>query len=189
MRHLLCLTLLAGLAIPSTRADEQAAKTVEVKHRDLTLQIPEDWKTQPNSSNLRLATYHIPAVKDDKEPAELTIYNFGGGGGGVADNISRWVAQFASEGRESKVTQGMAGENEYYYADISGTYNKPVGPPILRKTAPAPGYRMHAVILVIKDKGVYYLKMAGPDATVAAQADVMRKAFGADAASEKPYEL
>ncbi len=57
----------------------------------------------------------------------------------------------------SKSVKGMAGENEYVLVDISGTYNKPDGPPILRKTKAVPAYRMMGVILVLKGKGVYYL--------------------------------
>ena len=187
-RLITSLTAAALIFTASVNAEDKV-KTVEVKHRDLTLNVPEAWKVVPNASSMRLGTYQIPAADGDADSGELTIYNFGGGGGSVDDNLKRWVGQFSSTERKSKVTQGTAGDNKYYYADISGTYNKPVGPPILRKTEPTAGYRMHAVILVLKDKGVYFLKLTGPDATIAGQGENLRKAFGGDADSEKEYKL
>ena len=190
MKNIVCsLLAIIVFANASANAEEKKVKTVEVKHRDLTLNIPDSWKSAPNASSMRLGTYQIPAADEDSDAGELTIYNFGGGGGSVADNLQRWIGQFSSSGRKSKITQGTAGENKYYYADISGTYNKPVGPPILRKTEAAPDYRMHAVILVIPEKGVYFLKLTGPDATVAAEGKNLRKAFGGNAENEKDYEL
>ena len=48
---------------------------------------------------------------------------------------------------------------------------------------------MLGVILELEDKGVYYLKLTGPDATIKAQADAFRKSFGGDAKSETDFEI
>lgn len=184
-----CLMILTGVLMVPSLSAEDAPKVTEVKLKDLTLKVPETWKSVPSASSMRLATYSVPAAEGDKEEGELSVFNFGGGGGDVASNLSRWIGQFGGEGRSSKVTKGKAGDNEYYLADISGTYNKPVGPPILRKTESAPGYRMLAAIVVLEEKGVYYLKLTGPDATIKAQADAFRASFGGDAKSETDYEL
>ncbi|MCA9083408.1 MAG: hypothetical protein KDA81_05100 [Planctomycetaceae bacterium] len=184
-----CLMILTGVLMVPSLSAEDAPKVTEVKLKDLTLKVPETWKSVPSASSMRLATYSVPAAEGDKEEGELSVFNFGGGGGDVASNLSRWIGQFGGEGRSSKVTKGKAGANEYYLADISGTYNKPVGPPILRKTESAPGYRMLAAIVVLEEKGVYYLKLTGPDATIKAQADAFRASFGGDAKSETDYEL
>lgn len=192
----LCLTLSACvLALTAVHADDAVkekspTKTSEVKLKDMTLQVPNTWKTAKGSS-MRLATYAIPKVEGDEDDAELSIFNFGGGGGGVGANITRWVGQFDGSGRTSKVTKGMAGENEYYFVDITGTFKKPKpgSPPFRQETIAAEGYRMLGVILVLKDKGVYYLKLAGPEKTIkAAEAD-FRASFGGDSKSEKEYEL
>ena len=175
------------LSLVSTAAF--ADDTTAVKIKSLTLNVPSTWKKAPNANSMRLATYAIQAAEGDKEPGELTVFSFGGGGGDVGPNLTRWIGQFASEGRMSKVVKGKAGENDYYVANISGTYNKPDGPPILRKTKPTPGYRMLGVILILKDKGVYYLKMTGPDKTIAAQEKALRAAFGGSAESEAVYDL
>jgi gluconolactonase len=186
----LLLLLVTGTVAPAEDVKNgQEQKTTEVKLKDLTLKMPATWKLKPSTSRMRLATYTIPAAKGDSAPGELTIFNFAGGGGDVGANISRWVDQFSGEGRSSKVTKGKAGDNDYYFANITGTYRKPVGPPILRKTESAPGYRMAGVILVLQGKGVYYLKLAGPDATIKSQAEAFRKSFGGSSDAEEAYEI
>jgi gluconolactonase len=172
--------------------DDEASKKVElveVKLKDLVLNLPKDWAASDTVNNMRLATYEIPVAKGDKEKGELSISTFGGDGGGVAANLQRWVGQFDAEGREVSITKGMAGENAYHVADISGTFQKSVGPPILRKSQPAPGYRMLGVIVQVKGKGVYFLKLTGPDATVKAQAEALRIAFGGKSEGEEDYEI
>ncbi len=179
---------LSGLAVQADEA-KKPAETVEVKLRDLVLNLPKDWAASDTVNNMRLATYDIPPVKGDKEKGELAISTFGGDGGGVAANLQRWIGQFEEDGREAAVKKGTVGENAYHIADISGTYKKSVGPPILGKSTPAKGYRMLGVIVQVKGKGVYFLKLTGPDATVNAQADALRAAFGAKTEGEDDYKL
>ena len=164
-------------------------ETVDVKISELDLKLPKSWKQSDATLPMRLATFEVPASEGDKENGEFVVYSFPGGGGGVDKNIDRWVGQFGAEGREAVVRQGKAGENEYFIANISGTYMKPDGPPILRKTKETPGYRMISVILDLKAKGVYFLKLTGPDATVAAQLDAVRASFSGKLEDEKEYEF
>ena len=168
-------------------AAEAPGKTTEIKHKNLTLNVPDAWNNTGKRNSMRLATYEIPAVAGDKEAGELAIFNFPGGGGPVGQNIRRWVGQFDSKGREHKITKGKAGEHDYYLVEVSGTYNKSVGPPIRRQTKPVEGSRMLAVILQL-EKGVYFLKMTGKDATVKAQATALRKSFGGNKDSEEKYK-
>lgn len=182
----LALSLTASALVS---ADEAKPKTQPARHGDLTLQVPEDWKVSPSASRMRLATYEIPAAEGDSEAGELSISSFPGGGGGVDPNLQRWIGQFDGAGREAKATQGTAGENQYYVVDVAGTYKKPDGPPILGRTKPVEGYRMLGVILLLKGKGVYFLKLTGPDKTVKAQSDSLRTAFGGSAEAEKEYEF
>lgn len=188
------LVALLGLGLTGLRAADEAeketkTKTETVKVKDLTLDVPTTWDQQPPSNNLRLAQFVIPAAKGDKEPAELVVSSFGGGGGGVEANVKRWIGQFQEDGRKSKVTLGESEQGKYVLVELAGTYNKPDGPPFLRKTIPQPGSRMIGVILQIPNEGVYFLKTTGYDKTVAAAVDDIRAAFGADAESEKELEL
>lgn len=172
---------------PDTKKNE--VKTVEVEIKGgLKLNVPETWKQSKPSSRLRLAQFAIPKVKGDDDDGELALFNFGAGGGAKA-NIDRWVTQFQAAEREVKVKEGMLDTGRYFFVEISGTYNKPIGPPIARQTKPAPGSRMLGVILGIEDKGIYFFKMTGPDKTVAGQVAALKKSFGADAKKEKEVAL
>lgn len=194
---IICLTM---LTLPvSIQAEDKASdkpdskkkevKTVEVELKGgLKLNVPETWKSGKPSSRMRLAQFAIPPVKGDKEEGELAAFNFGFGGGAKA-NIDRWIGQFQSAEREVKVTAGEIKDGRYYFVEITGTYNKPIGPPIGGQKKATPGSRMLGVILGVEDKGTYFLKMTGPDKTVAAQATALRKSFGADGKKEKKVDF
>ena len=159
-----------------------------VRFRDLTLKVPPDWEQEEPNSRLRLGQFRIPAAKDDKADAELAIFSFGAGGG-IDSNIRRWVGQFQPEQRKLQITSGKSEQGQYFLVDLSGTYNQPVGPPIQRMTKPVPGTRMLSVILVIEEKGVYFLKLVGPQETVGPRVAAFRESFGGDADQEKEYKL
>jgi len=182
---------IAGTGVRVSEADdaEKSGETTEVEIRDITLKVPKSWKQEKPSSRLRLAQFQIPAVKDDKEPAELAVFSFGGGGGANDANIRRWIGQFESEERSYEIKRGKSPQGEYVLLDVTGTYQKPVGPPVLRKTEPMPNARMLAVILTVPDKGNYFLKLPGPKKTVDKAAAAFRASFGANASEEKPYKL
>ena len=179
------LVLLVGTS-GIVSAEDASENTKEVKHKTLTLKVPKNWKQTPARNSMRLATYEIPGVKGDEEKAELTIFSFPGGGGSVEANIARWVGQFDSKGRETHITKGKTGDNNYYVVEVSGTYNKSIGPPIRRQTEAVEGSRMLAVILEL-DSGVFFLKMTGRDKTVKAQAKALRTAFGGKIEGEEEH--
>ena len=173
----------------SAKAEKKAEEIVDVKIGELDLKLPKSWKQSDATLPMRLATFEVPAGEGDKDKGEFVISSFPGGGGGVDANISRWVGQFSAEGRKVTVRQGKAGESDYFVSNISGTYMKPDGPPILRKTKETPGQRMVGVILNLEGKAVYFMKLTGPDATVAAQLNAVRASFGGKLDDEKEYEF
>jgi gluconolactonase len=181
---LLCLFL---LVLPAISAQASEEETREVTAQDLTLKIPKSWKQQQASNNLRLAQFAIEPVEGDEEPAELAI--FPPFGGTVSENVKRWIDQFQSDDRHVTMTQGDATQGKYVLVDLTGTYNKPDGPPVMRKTKPVSDYRMVAVILTSSKGGNYFLKLTGPKKTVDAALDAFRKSFGADASKETKYDL
>ena len=180
-------TGLVLLLCSATPAEE--VKTKKVKLQDIQLEVPATWKQQQPTSRLRAGQFPLPATGKDKDNAELVVYFFGGAGGGVDANLKRWIGQFIPQGRKVVIATGKSPQGPYYVAEVTGTYNKPIGPPIRQQTKPTPGSRMVAVILMIQGKGNYFLKLTGPDKTVADGTIGLRKAFGADAAKEKPYQL
>ena len=174
---------------PAEQKDKPAKKveTKDLKVKELTLKFPKTWEKVDHPSRMRLATIKVPKVNGDSDDGELTIFNFGGGGGQVEANIQRWVGQFQNEGREVTVQQGKAGENSYIIVDVSGTFKKSDGPPILGKTKPVKGYQMLGVILLhMKSSEVFYLKLTGPRKTITAAADAYRASFGGSTKNEKP---
>ena len=171
------------------KEEKKAEETVDVKIGELDLKLPKSWKQSDATRPMRLATFEVPAAEGEKEKSEFVISSFAGGGGGVDANISRWVGQFAPEGREAVVVEGKAGENDYFIASISGTFMKSAGPASGGKATPTPGQRVINVFLNLEGKAVYFLKLTGPDATVAAQLDAVRASFGGKHGDEKEYEF
>jgi gluconolactonase len=186
---LLSLCVCSGVlpASADDKADKAAAtgKTKMVKAGGLTLTVPEAWKEKEPSSNFRAAEIEVPAAGDDKSPGEFVVFNFGaGGGGGVQANVDRWIGQFDSEGRKVKVWKGMASQGEYTLVELTGTYKKPIGPPIQMKSKPVPGWRVLGVVLQAEG-GPYFIKLDGPDKTINAAANDFRASFGGNAKDEK----
>jgi gluconolactonase len=175
----------------AAKPDAPVAGVREVEAGDLKLSVPGIWKQQQPSNNLRLAQFAISPVEGDTEPSELVVSP--PIGGTREANIARWIDQFEREGRELVMSQGKCPQGEYVLVQLSGTYRRPNGPPILRKTVPTPGYRMHGVMLSVtkdgKSGGNYFLKLTGPAKTVIANDDALRASFGADKSKEEKYEL
>lgn len=189
-RCLLPVCLLCVCAGPAAAEDD--AKTRDVEIDSFQLAVPESWKEvelTPAQQRFRRAQFEIPPAKGDEEPGELVIYYFGPqGGGGVDANVQRWVGQFDPSGREAKVTTGDSEQGKYVFVDVTGTYNKPIGPPIRQQTKPMPGARMLGVILNVGKGGNYFFKLTGPEKTVAQAAGNLRASFGARVDDEKDYE-
>ena len=91
-------------------------------------------------------------------------------GGGVDANIERWYGQFtqpdgASTRDRAKVKKIKVGGEEIHLVDLSGTYKDqrgPMAPAVQREK-----YRMLAAIIPTKNAGTYYLKLYGPERTIA----------------------
>lgn len=178
----------AVLACCVAVAQEKAKETQAIEVKDIKLTVPKAWKQEKPSNQFRVAQFKIDAAEGDKEGAELVITQFGGGGGGVDDNIKRWIGQFEAKERKVKVTKGKSTQGEYIIADVTGTYLKPDGPPFAQKTKPTPGSRVLNVMLIVEDKGSYFFKLAGPEKTVTGAANDLRTSFGAKADDEKEYQ-
>jgi gluconolactonase len=166
-----------------------AAGTRETKAGTLALKVPEAWKEVGPDGKMRANQFQIPAAAGDAEAGELVVYYFGpGGAGGLAANINRWIGQFDAEGRKVKLTRGKGEKWQYTLADVAGTYQKPVGPPVQGKSKPSPGWRMLAAVLETPE-GPYFLKLTGPEKTASGAATAFRAAFGANAKDETEYKL
>ena len=148
----------------------------------LTLRVPATWQQEEPSSSMRVMQFRVPGAP---AAGELAVFRFPGGGG-VDDNVRRWVGQFAAEGRSVRVTEGLVDGADYVVVEVAGTYNAPVGPPMRRKTRAIAGQRMIAVILKRGEiAGSFFLKLVGPEVVVAHAADALRASFGGSRDLEK----
>lgn len=172
------------------QGEKQEPAPKEIKIEDITLTVPATWKQQPPANKLRMAQFLIPAAEGDEHPTELVISSFPGGGGGVDANLKRWTDQFASDGRKVKITAGKSPQGEYVLHDVTGTYMFTTGGPFAGgKKEPRADHRSISIVLTVKDKANYFIRMTGTEKAVTAAAEALRASFGADAKAEKPYEI
>jgi len=170
-------------ADPAKPKDSIATKTVKVV--DITLTVPKTWKQTPVTSKLRKAQFRIPPVRGDRESPELVVYYFGGGGGNLESNLRRWIGEFRPRGLTTKITTGKSSQGDYAVADLRGTY---LGPSFKRRKTPLKNARMLSVMLFVKQKGYYYLKVSGPQKTIDSIAGSLRTAFGGNTKTEKKFQ-
>src|SRR5205823_400551 len=153
-------------------AQQRDSKGVLVTIDGLKSRAPADWVEEDPTSRFRVKQFRLPAVRDDKDNAEVVIFYFGeGSGGSLADNVKRWKGQFIPpEGKkiddvaktEKKKIHGVAAT----YFDIKGTYlfkERPFDPN--SETSRRPNYRMIKVYFESK-KGPYFFSLIGPADTV-----------------------
>ncbi len=176
---------LALLITPVALAEDAKTKAVEVK--GIKLDIPEAWKPKalPPGGFGRVAQFDVAAVEGDKEGAEVVVSHFGPmGAGPIPANIDRWVKQFDGDERKVKIFEGESKLGKYVLVDLTGTWNKSIGPPVAMKTAKVPGSRVLGVILKSEKSGQFYIRLTGPEKTVTANAKALRVALQADPEKE-----
>ena len=133
----------------------------------LTFEVPGSWKAAKPASSMRRAQLTVEPVKGDEEPAELIVFAFPGGAGGVDANVKRWQSGFKDQdGNPPKVdTKVVKGKNvEVTRVEIAGHYVAAVAPgsPEVNNK---PNFRLLGGIVQSGGTG-YFLKMVGPDKTV-----------------------
>jgi hypothetical protein len=142
-------------------------ETREEKVAELALKVPAEWETQQVTSQMRLAQFAWPGPGGD---AELVVFRFPGGAGGVQANIDRWKGQFKPpEGKSiddvTKTTNFDVGKLKITLVDVTGHYAAPERPgsPTM---VDAPDHRMLSAI--VEGSGdAFFLKALGPEKTIA----------------------
>lgn len=130
----------------------------------LHFELPAGWESLPPSSGMRLAEVRVPGPAG---PAELLVFHFGpGNGGGVEDNISRWLGQLElAPGSRPERGAFEAEGLRVTWIEAPGTLlpsNMGSGP-----ASPTPGQRLIGAV-VEGAGGPWFFKLTGPDGTVAA---------------------
>jgi hypothetical protein len=156
---------LAVLAMMMMGADDPKRK---IDVGGLTFSVPESWKSVQTTSSMRKAQFKVSPVEGDDFSAELVVFVFPGGAGGVDANVKRWQAQFKdAEGKDPKVeSKTVKGKNtEVTHVETSGHYT-PSKFPGLPPEPERDNARLLGAIVTTSDQG-YFFKMIGPDKTMA----------------------
>ena len=144
LRTLLLVAVLASAAL--------AGETTRTETVGLRFAVPAAWTRVP-------ASY-----------GEAILFFFGAGkGGGAAENLERWYGQFTpADGRPARdaavTTQRTVHALRVTSVDLAGAYR--ATPP----SAPKPGFRLLAAVIE-GPGGPWFLKVFGPEATVARARD------------------
>jgi hypothetical protein len=158
--------LASGLALVAlTLAANQTGGTQTVDAGGVTFQAPASWqKVQPKSA-MRKAQLNVPPTAGDTEPAELVVFVFPGGAGTVDQNVERWRQQFRdASGQAPQVARSAAkGKDvDVTRVEVAGTYTDPFA-----GRGAQPNYHLLGAIVELPNAS-YFLKMVGPEKTVAA---------------------
>ena len=133
----------------------------------LTFTAPSAWRPRLAASTMRVAEFVVPRAPGDTEDADVIVYYFGGTGGSVDANITRWIGQFqqpAGKPADPGRTTYAVGSSKVTTVDVSGTYIAEVRPGAAERHN-KPNFRMRAAVVETR-KGPYFVKLTGPSATV-----------------------
>lgn len=135
----------------------------------LAWKVPAEWTTVPNTSSMRLATYHVPAAKGDADETEVTVVR---AGGTTNANIDRWIHQFDEAGKDER-TEKTVGGFKITIVEVSGRY---LGGAIMPSadSEPHEGWSLLGAV-VETSTSPYFFKMTGPTATVKTARDAFIK--------------
>ena len=166
------------------KTSAQSASNVELNGQPVTLagitfRPPSDWRDL-GPSGMRKADYSFGPVEGDKDSATVTVFYFGpNSGGGVMDNIERWIGQMSLPNGEDP--HKAAVQNSFtvdgmtvHMVELAGTFNASMGGPMSGSVEALPGYKMAAAVLEGPEGNVFF-KLTGPDKT----ADQMITGFDA----------
>lgn len=127
--------------------------------------IPAGWQAEPPANEMRIGQAVIPGAGG---PGNLVVFYFGpGGGGGVQDNIQRWIDQMEPEAGSNPQPETFdANGFRVTWIDVSGTLKPSMmgtGP-----STPQPNSRLLGAV-VEGPGGPWFFKATGPQATLTAE--------------------
>jgi len=131
--------------------------------------VPDGWRLGPEKS-MRAATY-IVTVDGAAAPVECAVYYFGPSqGGGIRENIDRWIGQFDQPDGSSSQAVAVTEKLEVNgmpvtTVEVSGTYTASMGGPMSGGGGALEDYRMRGAIIE-GPQGAVFFKLTGPDTAV-----------------------
>ncbi len=158
-----------GVASAQAPAPEQPASASNGETRTetvlgLSYDVPSAWEVVPTDGGMRKAQYSIG------DATTLVLFHFGvGGGGGVEDNMERWIGQVSqpdgspSDALARRETRALDGGLVLHTLDVSGNWSGGMS------GGGGPGHRFLGAV-VEAPGGPFFLRLTGPEAQVAAAA-------------------
>lgn len=170
----LCLVCCAAVVLSGggvTAAEESEMVIGEGKY---ALPIPKGWERRQPRTNIVEHEFAVAAVEGDPADGRVTVM---AAGGSVSDNLDRWFGQFSqpdgSSTRDKAVVDKLTVAGfPAHVVDIGGTFDD--RPPFGGGGVKREDYRLLGAIIETK-AGNYFIKLVGPDKTVAGQRDAFRK--------------
>lgn len=155
------LVLVVALAPAALAGDTTRSEAV-----GLRFAVPAGWTRVPATSEARAAQWRLPREEGDAEDGEAILFFFGAGqGGGVQENLERWYGQVTpADGRAAReaavVTIRTVHGLRVTSVDLAGSYHPAPAAP------GKPRFRLLAAVIE-GTGGPWFLRAAGPEATVA----------------------
>jgi hypothetical protein len=143
------------------------------KAQQFTMDVPPAWEKQEPTSRMRQLQMSIPKNGADTEDAELVGFLMPGGGG-IEQNLQRWVMQMGGEGSlKGRKKIKTAGGVEAEIAELEGAYA--AMSPLDGSAMPAKAdYKMLGAFVPTLS-GEIYLKLTGPKNTIDANKAAFEK--------------
>ena len=145
----------------------------------VTFTPPSIWKDL-GPSGMREANYAFGPLEGEHDSATMAVFFFGTGGGGIQDNIERWIGQISLPGggdphSTARREDFEAGGMKAHLVEVAGTYNASMGGPMSGQTVPKENYYMMAIVLEAPEGNLFF-KLTGPVRTAKEMASAFRAA-------------
>ena len=122
----------------------------------ISFKAPEGWTKEEPQSKMRKLQYKIADKQKTAKDAELAVFFFGPGAGGIKANIDRWGQQMGATDIKAEIIEGAC---KIHLVDLKGTYSGDAA------AGPQENSRMLGAIVEASD-GPWFFKFVGPADTV-----------------------
>ena len=167
------LSLLLGLHAWAS-ADEPKNHRIELAGGKIVLEAPAEWvAVEPKFKGIVQYEFSIPKHEEDAENGRVTI---GPTSGGAKSNLDRWIAEYVqpdggNSSDRAKTTREKIDGATVHSLDVSGTY---VRPPF-SGGGQLKNHRLLAALIESDKHGLYYVKINGPEKTIASAKPAFEK--------------
>ena len=132
--------------------------------------VSDQWENIKPANPVRVAEYKLPGSAG---PAEMAVFYFGKNqGGGMEDNIRRWAGQFSDPGTTetgAQVARLEHGKLRIALVKTQGTYDPGSMAPGMSGSGPKENYALFGLVVEGGPEGSVFVKVTGPQATIAEQ--------------------